>query len=220
VRRRHRSPSTGTLICEPEVDISRSHAVRLCTRYMYAAPRTLTCLEGSALRAQVPWIELSRPQVMLLKREHGQRASRAFVGLQMACPGAHTCNDGWRQRQVRWYERGRRLCGLERDLPTPSSHPVCLCVAQQQALDCASLFKPQRRLLYSSCGLQQRGRSWKDTGPLLGQPGRAWSRLATLVVPCARALCVGPWAGSGQVESVQRPLFASLWAAMRASTGA
>ena len=71
-----------------------------------------------------------------------------------------------------------------------------------------------------SSGLLQRGRSLTDTGSLLGQPGRVWSRLGTLVVPCARALCVGPWAGSGQVESVQRPLFASLWAAMRASTGA
>ena len=39
---------------------------------------------------------------------------------------------------------------MERDLPTPSSHPVCLCVAQQQALDCASLFKPQRRLLWAT----------------------------------------------------------------------
>jgi hypothetical protein len=179
------------LICEPEVDISRSHAVRLCTRYMYAAPRTLTCLEGSALRAQVPWIELSRPQVMLLKREHGQRASRAFVGLQMACPGAHTCNDGWRQRQVRWYERGRRLCGLERDLPTPSSHPVCLCVAQQQAVDYASLCKPWWRL-------QRAAATWAlamGCGLVVG-PARA------RVEPCgghgyavqARPVCVW-WAG-------------------------
>ena len=51
---------------------------------------------------------------------------------------------------MRWQERGRRFCRLERDLPTPSSHPVCLCVAQQQALDCASLFKPQRRLLWAT----------------------------------------------------------------------
>ena len=48
---------------------------------------------------------------------------------------------------MRCQERGRRWCHLELDLPTPSSHPVCSCVAQQQAVDCASLFKPQRRLL-------------------------------------------------------------------------
>ena len=41
MHRRHRSPSTGALICEPAVDISRSHAVLICTRYMYAAPRAL-----------------------------------------------------------------------------------------------------------------------------------------------------------------------------------
>ena len=117
---------------------------------------------------------------------------------------------------MRCQERGRRWCHLELDLPTPSSHPVCSCVAQQQAVDCASLFKPQRRLLRATA-------TWalaNGHGAAIGQPGRVWSRLVTLVVPCARALCVGPWAGSGQVESVQRPLFASLWAAMRASTGA
>ena len=31
---------------EPEVAISGSHAVRLCSRYMYAASRTLICLGG------------------------------------------------------------------------------------------------------------------------------------------------------------------------------
>ena len=44
VRRRHHRPSTSALMYEPEAAISGSHAVRLCSRYMYAASRTLTCL--------------------------------------------------------------------------------------------------------------------------------------------------------------------------------
>jgi hypothetical protein len=94
------------------------------------------------MRAHEPWIELSRPQVMLLQRERRHCASNALFGLQMACAGACACSDGWIQRQVRWQERERRLFRLERDLPTPSSHPVCSCVAQQQAVDCASLCNP------------------------------------------------------------------------------
>ena len=94
------------------------------------------------MRAHEPWIELSRPQVMLLQRERRQCASNALVGLQMACAGACACSDGWSQRQVRWQEHGRRFCRLEHDLPTSSSHPVCSCAAQQQAVDCASLCNP------------------------------------------------------------------------------
>ena len=94
------------------------------------------------MRAHKPWIELSRPQVTLLQRERRQRASKALVGLQVACAGACACSEGWRQRQVPLKERGRQFCRLERDLPVPSSHPNCSCLAQQQAVDCTTLCKP------------------------------------------------------------------------------
>lgn len=94
------------------------------------------------MRAHEPWIELLRPQVMLLQRERRQGASKALVGLQVACAGACACSDDLSQRQVPWQECGRQLCLLERDLPKPASHPFCSCVAQQQAVDCASPCKP------------------------------------------------------------------------------
>ena len=64
------------------------------------------------MRAHEPWIELLRPQVMLLQRERRQGASKALVGLQVACAGACARNCGWIQRKVRWKERGRRFCRL------------------------------------------------------------------------------------------------------------
>jgi hypothetical protein len=39
--------------------------------------------EASVMRAHEPWIELLRPQVMLLQRERRQCASKASVGLQV-----------------------------------------------------------------------------------------------------------------------------------------
>jgi hypothetical protein len=151
------------------------------------------------MRAHEPWIELSRPQVMLLQRERRQCASNALVGLQMACAGACACSDGWSQRQVRWQERGRRFCRLERDLPTPSSHPVCLCVAQQQAVDCASLCKPQWRL-------QRAAATWAlalGRGLVVG-PARAHVELCGGhgYAVHARPVC----AVVGRVDGVQRPL--------------
>jgi hypothetical protein len=142
------------------------------------------------MRAHKPWIELSRPQVMLLQREHGQRASRASVGLQVACVGACACNDGWSQRQVRWQERGRRWCRLERGLPSSPhalfAHPVCSCVALQQAVSYASIYKAKGRHQL----IQRRACSRWDQGSPLGQPGRACSRVVATVMPCTRALCV------------------------------
>ena len=155
------------------------------------------------MRAHVPWIELSRPQVMLLRRERHQRTSKASVGLQVACASACACNYGWSQRQVRWQERGRRFCRLERDLPTPSSHPVCLCIAQQQAVDCTSLCKPQWRL-------QRAAATWvlaMGCGLVVG-PARARVELCGSHGSAvhARPVC----AVVGRVDSVQKPLLASL----------
>ena len=95
----------------------------------------------------------------------------------------------------------------------PSSHPVCLCVAQQQALDYVSLCKPQWRL-------QRAAATWAlvmGCGLVVG-PARA------RMEPCgghgyavhARPVC----AVVGRVDGVQRSLLARLWAAVRASTGA
>ena len=51
VRRRHSSPSTTALVCELHVACKRSHAVRLCARYTYAATQTLDGL-GSLRNAR------------------------------------------------------------------------------------------------------------------------------------------------------------------------
>ena len=51
VRRRHSSPSTAALVCELHVACKRSHAVRLCARYTYAATQTLDGL-GSLRNAR------------------------------------------------------------------------------------------------------------------------------------------------------------------------
>ena len=46
VRRRHRRSSTGTSICEPELDLSHSHEVSLHTSHIYGAPQTLASLRS------------------------------------------------------------------------------------------------------------------------------------------------------------------------------
>ena len=138
------------------------------------------------MRAHVPWIELSRPQVMLLLRERRQCASKASVGLQVACASA--C--AWIMARVIARCAGKSVGGGSAAWSAISPRPLltlsCLCVAQQQAVDYASLYKPQG----GSSWLQRRGRSRWDPGSPSGQPGRAWSRVAATVMPCTRALCV------------------------------
>jgi hypothetical protein len=87
---------------------------------------------------------------------------------------------------VRWNERGRRCCHLELDLSSPSSHAVFTCVALQQAVGYASLYKAEGRDQL----IQRRERSRWDPGSPPGQPGRACSRVVATVMPCTRALCV------------------------------
>ena len=87
---------------------------------------------------------------------------------------------------MRWNERGRRCCHLELDLFSPSSHAVFTCVALQQAVGYASLYKAEGRDQL----IQRRERSRWDPGSPPGQPGRACSRVVATVMPCTRALCV------------------------------
>ena len=112
---------------------------------------------------------------------------------------------------MHWNERGRRCCHLELDLSSPSSHAVFTCVALQQAVGYASLYKAEGRDQL----IQRRERSRWDPGSPPGQPGRACSRVVATVMPCTRALCVraGPvgavcrgrcWRVCGQAKG--RPL--------------
>ena len=112
---------------------------------------------------------------------------------------------------MRWNERGRRCCHLELDFSSPSSHAVFSCVALQQAVGYASLYKAEGRDQL----IQRRERSRWDPGSPPGQPGRACSRVVATVMPCTRALCVraGPvgavcrgrcWRVCGQAKG--RPL--------------
>ena len=87
---------------------------------------------------------------------------------------------------MRWNERGRRCCHLELDLSSPSSHAVFTCVALQQAVGYASLYKAEGRDQL----IQRRERSRWDPGSPPGQPGRTCSRVVATVMPCTRALCV------------------------------
>ena len=98
---------------------------------------------------------------------------------------------------------------MECDLPTPSSHPVCLCVAQQQTLDCASLFKPQRRLLLATATWALAEGHGAAVGPararvepcgghgyaVHARPVCAWSARVDGGVGCAKA-AVGEVVGS------------------------
>ena len=139
-----------------------------------------------------------------LARPHRHRASHAVRthGHTIAIVSAH--------RLVRRVPRRANM-----QVSSLHKYRVCLlvCVAQQQAMDCTSLCKPQWRL-------QRAAATWAlamACGLVVG-PARA------RVEPCgghgyavhARPVC----AVVGRVDGVQRPLLARLclWAAVRAST--
>ena len=97
-----------------------------------------------------------------------------MAGVNARCAGKSVGGDG-----ATW-------SAVSPHLPTPSSHPVCSCVALQQAVSYASIYKAKGRHQL----IQRRACSrWDQVSPL-GQPGRACSRVVATVMPCTRALCV------------------------------
>ena len=97
-----------------------------------------------------------------------------MAGVNARCAGKSVGDDG-----AAW-------SAVSPHLPTPSSHPVCSCVALQQAVSYASIYKAKGRHQLN----QRRACSrWDQVSPL-GQPGRACSRVVATVMPCTRALCV------------------------------
>ena len=97
-----------------------------------------------------------------------------MAGVNARCAGKSVGGDG-----AAW-------SAVSPHLPTPSSHPVCSCVALQQAVSYASIYKAKGRHQL----IQRRACSRLDQGSPLGQPGRACSRVVATVMPCTRALCV------------------------------
>ena len=84
-----------------------------------AHPLMSEALSGFAARAPAP-----RPSSVRFRRDGATLTQSAAIAIDgVAVQFGH-------------------FCRLERGLPTLSSHPVCLCVAQQQAVVCASLCKP------------------------------------------------------------------------------
>ena len=102
-----------------------------------------------------------------------------MAGVNARCAGKSVGGDG-----AAW-------SAVSPHLPTPSSHPVCSCVALQQAVSYASIYKAKGRHQL----IQRRACSRLDQGSPLGQPGRACSRVvARSCAVHARPVCAC-WAG-------------------------